>query len=70
MIQKLESEQLYQVWLRLRKRDQLILNMKYILDLSNETIAETLGVKVGSVRMLLTRAKRNLSLELKNVMTI
>lgn len=68
MIQKMESEQLYQVWLRLRKRDQLILNMKYILDLSNETIAETLGVKTGSVRMLLTRAKRNLSLELKKTM--
>ncbi len=68
MIQKMESEQLYQVWLRLRKRDQLILNMKYILDQSNEEIAEVLGVKPGSIRMLLTRAKRNLSLELKKTM--
>lgn len=70
MIQKLESEQLYQVWSRLRERDQLVLNMKYILDQSNEKIAEALGVKPGSIRMLLTRAKRNLSLELKKSMTI
>ncbi len=70
MIQKMESEQLYQVWSQLRERDQLVLNMKYILDQSNEEIAEALGVKPGSIRMLLTRAKRNLLLELKKSMII
>lgn len=70
MIQKMESEQLYQVWSQLRERDQLVLNMKYILDQSNEEIAEALGVKPGSIRMLLTRAKRNLLSELKKSMII
>lgn len=70
IIQKMESEQLYQVWSQLRERDQLVLNMKYILDQSNEEIAEALGVKPGSIRMLLTRAKRNLLSELKKSMII
>lgn len=69
IIQKLEGEQLYQVWSRLKERDKLLLNMKYVLDQSNEAIAEALGVKPESIRMLLTRAKRNLSLGLKQAMT-
>jgi len=68
IIQKLEGEQLYQVWSHLKERDQLLLNMKYVLDQSNEAIAEALGVKPESVRMLLTRAKRNLSIGLKRAM--
>lgn len=69
MIQKLEGEQLHQVWSHLKERDQLLLNMKYILDQSNETIAEVLGVKPESIRMLLTRAKRNLSIGLEQAAT-
>lgn len=67
IIQKMESEQLYITWSQLKERDQMLLNMKYILERSNAEIADVLGVKSESVRMLLTRAKRNLSSELKKV---
>lgn len=67
-IQKLESEQIYRAWSCLKERDHLILSMKYILDKSNKEIACLLGVKPDSIRMLLTRAKRNLLSELKKTL--
>lgn len=68
IIQKTEGEKLYYVWTHLKARDQALLNMKYILDYTNDEIAEVLDVKPQSVRMLLTRAKRNLSNALSAVM--
>lgn len=64
IIQKIEGEKLYYAWTHLREQDQVLLNMKYILGYENEEIAEVLDVKPGSIRMMLTRAKRNLSAEL------
>lgn len=69
VIQKAEGEELYKAWSRLKDRDQALLNMKYILDYQNEEIAEVLGVKPESIRMMLTRAKRNLSSELDRAAT-
>ena len=68
VIKKIEGEKLYYVWTHLKARDQALLNMKYILDYTNEEIAEVLGVKPDSIRMMLTRAKRNLSTELAKAM--
>ena len=52
---------LYYVWTHLKPRDQALLNMKYILEYENHEIAEVLDVKPDSIRMLLTRARQNLS---------
>jgi len=61
LIQKMEGEMLYYVWTHLKPRDQALLNMKYILEYENHEIAEVLDVKPDSIRMLLTRARQNLS---------
>lgn len=68
IIQKIEGETLYFVWTHLKERDQALLNMKYILEYTNDEIAEVLDVKPESIRMLLTRAKRNLSAGLSAAM--
>lgn len=61
VIKKIEGEHLYQIWSSLKERDRTILNMKYILGYSNDEIADTLGIQSGSLRMMLTRARRNLA---------
>lgn len=61
IIQKIEGEKLYYVWTHLKARDQALLNMKCILEYKNNEIAQVLDVKPESIRMLLTRAKKNLS---------
>lgn len=68
IIQKVEIEKLYSVWTGLKERDQMLLSMKYILDYTNKEIAEVFDVKPESIRMMLTRAKRNLSTELEKAM--
>ncbi len=50
---------LAKLWQSLSENDRLLLEGKYILELSNEELAQTLGCKPDSVRMLLSRAKRN-----------
>ena len=67
IIQKIEGEKLYYAWTHLKARDQALLNMKYILEYKNDEIAEVLDVKPESIRMLLSRAKHNLSAELSAV---
>ncbi len=69
VIQKIENEQLYYVWTSLKERDQMLLNMKYILGYTNKEIAKVFDVKPESIRMMLTRAKRNLSTELEKAMS-
>ncbi len=64
VIQKIEGEKLYSVWTQLKAREQALLSMKYILDYDNNEIAKVLDVKPQSVRMLLTRAKKNLAIGL------
>ena len=44
---------------RLSESERLLLTYKYLLDDSNEEIAERFGWKPDSVRMMLTRARRN-----------
>ncbi|MCC8357233.1 MAG: sigma-70 family RNA polymerase sigma factor [Oscillospiraceae bacterium] len=47
-----------QVWLRLSPSDRLLLEGKYILDLTDRELAATLGCGTTSIRMKLTRARR------------
>lgn len=47
-------------WRSLDDRSRRLLEMKYILDLSNEEIAQEIDVGANSVRMLLTRARGKL----------
>lgn len=47
-------------WRQLDERSRRLLEMKYILEMPNEEIAQELGVGANSVRMLLTRARDKL----------
>lgn len=69
VLRRIEGEKLYEVWTQLKERDQALLNMKYILDYTNDEIAEFFGVKPERIRMMLTRAKRNLAAGLASAMT-
>lgn len=47
-------------WRLLDERSRRLLEMKYILEMPNEEIAQEIGVGTSSVRMLLTRARDKL----------
>ena len=53
------------IWNSLGLEDKIILQQKYVLHWSNEEIAEPLEIKPESVRMRLSRAKRNLIQQLQ-----
>lgn len=53
-----EIEELVQRWPQLDARSKYLLEGKYILGKSDETIAEELSIKPASVRMALTRARQ------------
>ena len=55
---QIDEETAYKVWKQLSPNVQSLLSAKYILEQSDEEIASTLGIKPGSVRMALTRARR------------
>ena len=55
---KLRTMQIRKVWVDVPPEGRLLLEQKYILGWSDETIASGLGIKAQSVRMSLTRAKR------------
>lgn len=54
-----EMELLQYVWDDLDERSRYLLSSRYILEQTFEEMARELGVSSGSVRMLLTRAKRS-----------
>ena len=61
-VQVLERERyirLAEVWDQLSERSRYMLEARYILDKSFEEIAEDLNIKPGSVRMALTRARKD-----------
>jgi RNA polymerase sigma-70 factor (ECF subfamily) len=55
-----DSEQLQNALSQLKDRERDLLNMKYILNLSNEEIAKTYGLKPGSIASILSRARKKL----------
>ena len=60
-LERLERmEDVGRAWRTLDERNRCLLEMKYILEMSNEEIAREVGVSTNSVRMLLTRARNRL----------
>ena len=49
-----------EAWAQLDEKYRRVLEMKYILEQSNEEIAQEFDIGVNSVRMLLTRARKQL----------
>lgn len=47
------------IWPQLDKKSRYVLEAYYILEKSSDQIAQELHIKKGSVRMALTRARRN-----------
>lgn len=59
VIMQSQLEALQSIWPRLDMRSQYILEAKYILEKSDKEIADELHIKPQSVRMALTRARKN-----------
>lgn len=53
------SRQLERLWDKLPERDRILLRGKYIEGLSDEALAARLGCQPSSIRMFLTRARRD-----------
>ena len=58
VFQQLQLEKIRTIWAAIPVEDRLLLEQKYLLDWKDKELAERLGVKPQSVRMMLTRAKR------------
>ncbi len=65
MVREEQLDALRRVWPRLSEADQLLLSGRYILGLDDRELARLAGCKPGSVRMKLTRARRNALREMK-----
>lgn len=59
LIMKEEVELLRRKWSSLDERSRYLLESKYILRKHDDDIAMELGIKAGSVRMALTRARKS-----------
>lgn len=55
------------IWPKLSENDRILLEGRYILGLSDDELAEFVGCKPSSVRMKLTRARRNALAEMKRI---
>jgi RNA polymerase sigma-70 factor (ECF subfamily) len=54
-----EYAQLNRIWKKLSEDDRFLLEGKYILQVSDADLAESLGCKPDSIRMKLSRARKN-----------
>jgi len=59
MVKDAELDSLARVWPKLDERSRYILEGYYILEKPMATLAEELGIQPKSVRMALTRARKN-----------
>ena len=59
LIHQEEMKYLSEIWPKLDKRSQYVLEAKYILNKSMSEIAEDLSIQPESARMALTRARKN-----------
>lgn len=66
LFRKDQINRLHRIWPQLSEQAQQLLEEKYILGLSNAEIAVNLGVKTESVRMMLTRARKEALYYLKD----
>ena len=54
-----EMEEFSNIWALLDERSRFVLESRYILDMTPQEIAKDLNIKPESVRMALTRARKN-----------
>lgn len=66
VILKSQLELLKEIWPQLDARSRYLLEAKYILEMGDAEIASSLDIKPSSVRMSLTRARKNALELLKN----
>ena len=60
LIERLDREELLsQLWARLSEEERLLLEGKYFLTRSDKELAQVLGCRASSIRMKLSRARRN-----------
>lgn len=64
------SENMYEVFKRLDERSKMLLERKYKLKMSDAEIAREMGIKSGSVRMALTRARDKFKQKYKELYNI
>lgn len=58
IIRQEEAMEMNEAILSLPEKEKDLLYFKYVLEMNNEELAEVLGIKSGSVRQYLTRARR------------
>ncbi|HPY44205.1 MAG TPA: RNA polymerase sigma factor [Candidatus Syntrophosphaera sp.] len=61
LIREAEADQLHKALDLLKEKQRDLLNMRYFLNLNDEEIAEIYGLKSGSIRSLLSRARKELA---------
>lgn len=59
VIQQAELEALKQALISLPEKEMTLLQMKYVMEMSDEQIAKRLGIKCASIRSYLARARRH-----------
>lgn len=59
LIRECDMHKLAQIWQELDERSRYLLEGRYILEKTNEEMARELGIKTASIRMSLTRARRD-----------
>lgn len=67
LLREEQFRHLRQAWSALPEREKLLLEGRYLFGESDEELAQALGCKPGSVRMALTRARRELLKQLEEV---
>jgi len=60
-----QLENVHTAWKKLDNRNKRVLELKYVLEKTNEEISSELGIKPESVRMILTRARNSLKSHMK-----
>ena len=65
LIAEAEMQIIHEALSRIHKRDSQLLKMKYFEKISDEEIAEIMGISAASVRFYLTKARRNFAEEFK-----
>jgi len=67
LLKEATAKELSLAWSKLDEKNQWLLEGRYIEGYTNEYIAEELGIKFDSVRMLLSRARQKLKKVLQNM---
>lgn len=69
LLRQVRKENLSLAWNALDARSRRILELKYFMERDDKSIASELGIQPGSVRMLLTRARKNFACKIQEIET-